>query len=388
MMFSNGRKLNKNIRKVVNVIKESITATDDDGFGWLGVDKDKKQFGERSTDPELFHSMFGIKNFRNIMRGMPNTQKHYGYFGDITNSEVDGPLLFHGRTSTNDKNMRNTHPIARGGWSVIHNGVVTNQGKKYKKNTTNDTEDIAHYLSTEGIQGMTKNLSGYYAVGAVDPSGNLHVIKDSIASLVCSYIPKLESYVFATTDDLISDFCTMFKLAYEPVNKVMDDTYIVMDKDNKIITFQEIKSMGMYSSYERDLMDTSLHYMNGRYQGAEEYKWSDKDKEDKTPNLPSIDNIGNIIDLKTALPGANTTTTKEEILDSLASNPVGASDYLREMEEYAEFYTIYDRFDRQIDIDTFRALSVTEKLECEIVDPVSGSPVSPSGYNSFTHYRD
>lgn len=402
MMFSNGKHLNKNIRRVTNKIAELITAVDDDGFGWLGVDTSKKVFGEKSTDPALFHSMMRVKSFSEMMNAMPRTKKHYAKFGDIVNAKLDGPLLYHGRTSTNDKTMRNTHPISRDGWHVIHNGVVTNHGTKYKKATTNDSEDLVYYMANEGIERLTSNLTGYYAAGLIDPAGRLHVIKDAIASLVCSYIPQIESYVFATTDDLIEDFCEAFKLNYEPINKVLDDTYLILE-GNDIVEFKEIKSAGMYSRYEEEMMGTSLHYLNGNksynsygsnsnyHNRSTTYPYADsrtynKDADTSTEvgtsssDLEDEKGAGNIIDLSAKSLTAAALTKKDELSARLATDAVAQEDYLMEIEEYAKYYTIYDRYDRQVDYEEFKNMELDDKLNCLLVDPTTGQPLDPFEY--------
>lgn len=368
MIFSNGKKLNNNLSNVVNYIKTEITAQDDDGFGWLGVDEKGKVFGERSTFVEQFRSMWKYKNFKNKLNDVPFSVKNYNYFGDLKNSTLHGAVMFHGRTSTNDKTLINTHPIIKNDWSVIHNGVVSNLGKSYKMFTTNDTEHIVEHMSKSGINGVVDNLSGYYAVGAVDPNGDLHIIKDDVASLYMTYISKLESYVFATTEDLINNFCDEFKYKFEPITQVVDNSYIVLDKNtNNVLKFEEIKPIGMRSSFERDMVGTSLHYLNSsdKYYDSSHYY-----------NPPKIKSQTGVVDA---------TIKRETILNTIADDPNEQTLYLEDILEYADAgYIIYDKSDREISFDVFKQMETSEKLQCLLVDPVSMEPILPDSYGRFS----
>ena len=371
MIFSNSKKMTKNLKNKINFVSRLISESDDDGFGWAAVDSSNKLVGERTTNPEMFNSMLGVKNFSHNKNVLPNVYKNYNSFGDLKNfTPSGGALMFHGRTSTNARSLLNTHPIIKNGWAIIHNGVVTNIGEKYKMQTTNDTEHVAHYLSTKGIEGLANNLTGYYAVGAIDDKGNLHVVRDKVADLVSSYIPSLESYIFATTADLIKDFCEEFKYTYSTITSVIEDTYLVLDKENNILDFKEFKSLGMYSSYEREMMSTSLHYKTDHDFKDDKY-WEKFVSENTTSNVVDVSNEG--LDEK-----------RNQIMDSIYSDVNKQALYLDELQEFAKYdYIILDKYNKEISYNAFRQLDSTEQLQCLLVDPVSGEPVDPDGVTRY-----
>lgn len=250
----------KNIKKlssVINHVAIEITKSDDDGFGWSAMKKDGTIMGERSIEDK---PRFSLNKPR---LNVPYIKKNYEKIGEY--GKPSGPAIFHGRTSTNQLGLINTHPIERDGMYLVHNGVVENEGSDYKMKTNNDTEHLVHYLTTKGIEGIEKNLSGYFAFGAIDSkSGRLHVSKCDTASLYTTYIETIDSHVFATTRALIEDLCKKFEWLYMPIEAVQDFSYLVFERnnclENRTITFQGIKSRWVAES-----RSTSLHYLGGDY---------------------------------------------------------------------------------------------------------------------------
>lgn len=166
MAFSNFSKF-KSMENAVNNALVQVTHEETDGYGYA-IQTKSGVFGERGLNTE--NCQF---NMNKTDLNLPFIQKNTERFGQL--DKVIGAAIFHGRTSTNQVNLINTHPINKNGWSLIHNGVVTNHGPKYKMVTSNDTEHLVHYLSEKGIHELAKNLTGYYAVCAIDPKGQLHV---------------------------------------------------------------------------------------------------------------------------------------------------------------------------------------------------------------------
>ena len=252
MIFSDLSKV-KSLKKLVNVVAPLITAHDDDGFGWCALSS-RGVFGERMTD--VTHG------YRRDLEGLAvktiEVKKTYEFFG--RHGALTGPALFHGRTSTNNVSLINTHPIERNAWHLIHNGVVTNHGPEYDARTTNDTEHLVHYLSTVGRKGIEEHLTGYFAVGAIDPTGALHIMRDNIAPLHVAWIESIESYIFATTRDLIEQVCKAMRYKAGPIDAVADNTHLIM-RGNDVLSQDSLSPRG-YGQREQGLMHKSLHYLD------------------------------------------------------------------------------------------------------------------------------
>lgn len=262
MMLTSGKKI-KDLKKLVNTVQTLITATDRHGFGWSAQGK-SGVFGERMTD---MHHGYRLDTDRHKVL-LPLVKHTYNNYG--SKSEIVGPMLFHGRTSTNDKTLQNTHPIVKNDWYLIHNGVVRNHGPEYPMTTTNDTEHLVQYLSTTGVSDIEKYLTGYYALGAISPEGKLHVVRDSVASLYVAWNRTLESYIFATTTDLIEDLAELMKYKIGPIERVEDNVYAIFD-GNKQTLFETIKPRG-YDYQESKHASASLGY---NLDGAKTYKPGD-----------------------------------------------------------------------------------------------------------------
>ena len=179
-----------------------------DGYGFA-AQGDKGVFGARTLSPMAFTK--GI---------VPPTfcYSDFESFGIVSN--VTGAAMFHGRTSTNTKSLINTHPISKEGW-----------------------------------QRVATNLSGYYACGAIDPDGMLHVFRDKIAPLVYAYSETLKAAIFATTEELIEvigDYIKEELVCFD----MKDDTYLVFD-GGELISQDTFKSKG-WDKYSRSWADTSL----------------------------------------------------------------------------------------------------------------------------------
>lgn len=339
MMLTNATKI-KNLQQVINKSAELITKSDDDGFGWLAQGKNGN-FGERTTLTNKFRTRLGKPRLFNKLKSLPFIELTYEFIGQESN--INGGIMLHGRTSTNNVTLENTHPITKNGWSVIHNGVVSNTGETYTQATTNDTEHIAHYLSINGIKGVEDNLSGYYAVGAFNNDNEMHIIKDSIASLVMTYSSTIDSYIYATTDDLITSLCKQYKWQFEPIAKVKNNVHLVY-RNNNIIHYAPINPIGMKSQYEQDKMSTSLHYLK---HDDEDMKWNSRELDTTNWNR-----------------GIETIYAQDELMSDIG--------LLEEIDEMAKYYNIIDGTDKDLTYHEFSKLRPEEKLDCIFIDPISG----------------
>ncbi len=268
MAFTNFSKIkHENLKARAELIGDLLLKTEcKDGFGYSMMGE-KGIFGERTTKT-YFNSH--ILNKIGPIKGTFVYKDDQNSFGEV--SKVTGGAIFHGRVSTNKRGLRNAHPINNHGWSLIHNGVVSNLGARYEMVTDgNDSEHVLHHLVNGGIEAVAENLTGYYAFAAFDPLGNLHIARDCIANLYVATIPRLESLVFATTRDLIEDFCEKNFYDYSPLEQVTHDTYLVFDKTGKLIQQRDFDSKG-FTEYERSFSHLSLGY---ELQGPNNYYGSD-----------------------------------------------------------------------------------------------------------------
>lgn len=337
----------KNIKKLANVSAKHLLETESDGFGYA-VQGESGVFGER-TIRENFYSRLGKSE---LFVKLPIFDKTYNAFGK--QGTVIGGGMFHGRTSTNNVNLTNTHPIRRNGWTLIHNGVVTNKGPDYVKKTTNDTEDLVHYMSTTGIKGIEDHLSGYYAFGALDPEGNMHVVKDSVANLYVALIKQIGSLVFGTTEEIIEDVMNEMKWTIGPIERVKDDVHMIFKMNGELIHNEAIKPRGYEraeSIYASKSLGTSLHNWNDKY----DYSGYD----------------GNV----------STSMTKDDkYIEHSYTN------YFLELEEMDGSYTVFNMKGERIELSEFRSLSEYNKLQCTVVRG-DGTVVDAEDYDTKKLYQ-
>lgn len=265
LVLTNTEKL-KNQTDVIESIAGHLQKDHTDGFGYA-IQGENGVYGER-TIADAFSSRLESKSKLEVT--LPIIVPEYNKIGAMPSKPIGG-ALFHGRTSTNDHGLPNTHPIQKHGWTLIHNGVVNNHGPTYEQVTTNDTEHLIEYLGTVGMQGIEQNITGYYAIGALDNVGNLHVIKDSTAQLCVAHNETLACLVFGTTEKLIKDVAKSCKWTIGPVEKVRDDIHMIFDKSGVLISVNEINPRG-FGREESRLADRSL--------GFKVYATDDFSKED------------------------------------------------------------------------------------------------------------
>lgn len=252
LMLTNAEKL-KNQKRVIKTIARHLLSTQRDGFGYafLGA---QGVYGEKTTKRE-FNSKTNIP--LNMYPPSECFKATHSVFGRETKNI--GGALFHGRTSTNDHTIENTHPLQKNNWTLIHNGVVSNKGPDYVPNTTNDTEHILEHLSTEGIKAVEKYISGYYAVGAFDPNGNLHVIKDATARLYVANNKTLNCLIFGTTEELIKNVAKDCQWVIGPIEQVKDNIHLIFSPEGSLIHSASITSLG-YEDKESRWASQSLGY--------------------------------------------------------------------------------------------------------------------------------
>lgn len=235
-------------QKITHTASKLLGTTERDGFGHATL-TDGGIYLQRYVEPKDVKP--NLHQFRKSFT-IPNSNES----GKL--APPKGAAMWHGRISTNDKTLINTHPIVKHGWTLIHNGVVEDSGAKYDMITTNDTEHCLERL-VQGIGEVEKHITGYYALAAIDPNGKLHIVKDDIARLHCAWVTEAKSYIFATTKDLIVDMCAKMKWTYDTIEAVADNQYLIFDQDGLLVHQQDIKPKG-YSSYSASKSKLSLGY--------------------------------------------------------------------------------------------------------------------------------
>ena len=165
-------------------------------------------------------------------------------------------IVFHGRTSTNDVSLTNTHPIRRSGLSVCHNGVVEDLNQDYETITTTDSELLTERLS-RGLDSVESNIVGYYAALYHNENDfKLRLIKDNIASLFIAYSQALKGFVIATRADHIEDIMRENNLQHDEIFSVNDNVYLEFYLGH-VLTTKEIRPKGR-SRYADSLSSLSL----------------------------------------------------------------------------------------------------------------------------------
>lgn len=347
VMFTNFKKV-KNNKAVVEYLGNELLKYEKDGFGYA-IQGINGVYGEKFIGKtNEFETLWFNKTNQAFMpqeKFLINRKNQA--FGK--QSKANGGALFHGRTSTNKLGFKNTHPIAKHGWTLIHNGVVTDHGPKYPMITDNDTEHLVERLATGGIDSLSKNLTGYYAFGAFDPKGQLHIGRDSTARLFMAKIPELETLIFATTQDLIKDFCDTFEYERTIIETVKDDIYMIFDNNGNIVNTHFFESRG-WDDYSSGYAKTSLAYLfnNSGYE-------SDSTTFDKGFKDDPI--------------------AYDE--DEAKASYYG---YLNEIERDLDAsYTITDWNGAEITVAEFKALDETSQVQCLVIRP-DGTVCDPEDY--------
>ena len=242
-------------------INQAVCASERHGFGWYHA----SGFGEKTLNAQDYLSLYDQDSMINVIDLKSEVIGKKDLFTKDWSKLTNTSMLFHGRTSTNNVSLINTHPISKDGFNLIHNGVVTNNGPTYQMETTNDTEHLVHYLSqTNDSSLIEKHLSGYYAFASINPKGQLILCRDKIAPLYIAYVKTIESYFIATTSDIITEVCSdmNWSLKSQPI-AIKDNLYMIYE-ENILKSYKSIKSLGYMTQYEVDMIDVSMSYQNNK----------------------------------------------------------------------------------------------------------------------------
>lgn len=207
-----------------------------DGLGF-SVQSNKQRYTERYANPKNYCGVGRLKEALNTVDSF-FTEKLKGEFEspEWKLTEGTGPLIIHGRTSTSEVNLMNTHPFTKNAWTLAHNGVVAWDGEARKMETTCDSEHLLNcYAMGKGTDDL-KYLSGWAAWVAINPSGLLVAGRDEITPLHLSYSKKYETYFIATQKSDLEDYMKKIGLKNQAAIMIRANSETTFLRDGNKVT--------------------------------------------------------------------------------------------------------------------------------------------------------
>jgi len=167
-----------------------------------------------------------------------------------------GFLIIHGRISTNEIKLENTHPMLTedGKTALIHNGTVSSYNYDNLDNCSCDSELLMQAYVKGGIEEINENIQGRFAFMALrleEELKTLHVAKDFFQPLFGGKLP--DGYAFATNDNLLTN------VKAEILGEFVDNQLLIFDgpENYKRVIFIP-KPYKYVSEYERN--KRTYHY--------------------------------------------------------------------------------------------------------------------------------
>jgi hypothetical protein len=360
LMLTNTSKV-LNFDRLVSVSAAALK-TQRDGFGYAAFADDLKVFGERTNAVNEFKSVLEVP-----ASGLEFTDEsdEQNSFGEVKNGAR--AAIFHGRISTNNKALVNVHPILKNEWALIHNGVVSNHGSKYPMTTDNDSEHVLHNFSEGGIKAVSKNLTGYYAFGAFDGLGNLHIVRDSIAKLYACKVGSIDSIVYGTTKELIKEVCAAMGFhGLSSMSLIKNDTYIVHKLDGSY-EWSKFDSRGRDEITDRFASLSLGHSLPSQPKSIEEYRA-------KWPALHATS--------QTAVVKYSSRERKdiqnEMIAECVVSHErLSLTNYFKFINSTKNTYYVLDSKGAQVPRKEFQAMSPVRQINFEVICAESHAVIDP-----------
>jgi hypothetical protein len=236
-----------NAKRFMRAAKSKMTKDERDGIGYAALTESGRIAIERWLDPSdafkpmktdvSLEALNFLTPFAKALKPI-GIDKEYNSQGPI--GERWRSLMVHTRYATCGKGLNNVHPFASGSTALIHNGVINNPDAYGERTSTCDSESILNgYIQeniandAKAIQRVSDKLQGYLALGVISETADgrkiLDIIKDSRASLVTAYIPKLRCAVFATSASIIESACKKLRWRFEALTEVEDCMLIRFD---------------------------------------------------------------------------------------------------------------------------------------------------------------
>lgn len=299
-MLTNTVKMKRlDLLRMLSKASKVLTPSDDDGFGWAA-------FGNEGTFGERYEGADSVTFPLIKANRMPESFRHLFTVNDCETfgkvSKLKGGLLVHSRMSTNTVDLKNSHPHWNAEFTLIHNGVVTNEGEKYEMKSSCDTEHLLHYLTKGGVDSITKNVSGYYAFGALNNrTGELTIVKDSTARLFGCYVYALDSLCYATDETHLSKILLHMKYEHSQILPVRDNSSMLFSVDGKLISDSIIEPMAksnVITTSSKAWASSGYDSKNDTYGNKYDY-WADYDRaerryskyDDRDSPLPMVNDL-------------------------------------------------------------------------------------------------
>ncbi len=227
----------KKLAKLITTVGTAFALTEKDGFGWAGWNGQGISY-EQYVSPYFFNGPYVLgasiaplnKLERNLM-WVPSFRSVFPKDA-VTGKPcpITGPLIIHGRTSTNDVNITNTHPFIKAGYALVHNGVVEYTGPGHLRYSTCDSEFLLNeFVFEQGPSDFHKHITGYYAVLAIGPDGKLHVVRDNMAYLWGAQVLGTSCWIFCTTPTILKQAADAAELKISIPFPVMPHSYGVFN---------------------------------------------------------------------------------------------------------------------------------------------------------------
>jgi predicted glutamine amidotransferase len=254
-------------RKFIQTVRNEVCRhADQDGFGYAVLSTKGDIGGERTIRPLNFLPLIDPQAPK-VAGNLPIALKANNGFGmiDLANAKA---FIGHGRLATNAICLENTHPFTNGEVALIHNGVVNDPTSTLKNLTsTCDTEILLRYWEKGGVEEIEKMVSGYYAVAILDKEGMLHIMRDDRADLFISWCKTVDSFIIATTADIIKNVAKEMKWKIEHPEEILEKTYTVFSSNDIVKHLSIIPRSSTYSSG----YDSNYNYNRGGYNSGAGY---------------------------------------------------------------------------------------------------------------------
>lgn len=248
-------------KKFLNIVRDEVCkTTDKDGFGYAILSDDGAIGGERTMKPMSFNALSGDPD-KLRTASLPIVSRTRNVFGKIDFRKPKS-FIAHGRYSTNTVNLENTHPFVNDDIAMIHNGVVSDADNMFKNllKTSCDTEIILRAWEHGGMKTIESQVTGYYALAILDKvTKQLHIVRDDKAMLYISYSRTVDSYIIATTIDIIQSVAKKMKWVCEQPEELLENIHVVFDR-NEIMSQTDIDPRVSYNKTMTSTERTALGY--------------------------------------------------------------------------------------------------------------------------------
>jgi predicted glutamine amidotransferase len=186
--------------------------------------------------------------------------------------------IFHGRTSTNDLGVNNTHPFVNDDLALIHNGIVEYKGERRKKMGTCDSEDLFNTFTIgNGWEELEKHYSGYAGIMILKQGGELTLYRDETPSL---HICKVRNGIVAGTS--LRDVSELASLFDESPNApwMLKPDRAVVCKNGEITSKTKVNPMPRRSYGYKDSLSLGSSYGGySSYSYPKKFEKKSKEKE-------------------------------------------------------------------------------------------------------------